>query len=91
MSSSVNAPFRTCSSSLAACFSSKASWARSTSVSDVAHAQDPAGEPVRVEHLEGVGLLAGAQELDRDAGHGADRERRAAAGVAVDLGQDEAR
>ena len=33
MSSSVNAPLRTCSSSFSACFSSKASWARSTSVS----------------------------------------------------------
>ena len=59
-------------------------------MSDVAHAQDPAGEAVRVEDLEGVGLLAGAQELDRDAGDRADRERGAAAGVAVDLGQDEA-
>ena len=57
---------------------------------DVAHAQDPAGEPVGVEDLEGVGLLAGAQELDRDAGDGGDAERGAAAGVAVDLGQDEA-
>ena len=37
-----------------------------------------------------VGLLAGAQELDREAGDGGDRERRAAAGVAVDLGQDQA-
>ena len=52
--------------------------------------EDPAGEPVRVEDLERVGLLAGAQELDRDAGDGGDRERRAAAGVAVDLGQDQA-
>ena len=32
---------------------------------DVAHAQDPAGQAVGVEDLEGVGLLAGAQELDR--------------------------
>ncbi len=56
---------------------------------DVAHAEDPAGEPVRVEDLEGVGLLAGAEELDRDPGHGRDAERGAAAGVAIDLGEDE--
>ena len=30
------------------------------------------------------------EELDRDAGDGRDRERRAAAGIAVDLGQDQA-
>ena len=56
----------------------------------VAHAQDAAGQPVGVERLERVGLLAGAQELDRQPGHRADRQRRAAAGVAVDLGQDQA-
>ena len=33
----------------------------------VAHAEDPAGEPVRVEDLERVGLLAGAHELHADA------------------------
>ena len=55
----------------------------------VAHAQDPAGQPVGMEQLERVGLLAGAEELDRQAGHGADGQRGAAAGVAVDLGQDE--
>ena len=37
----------------------------------VAHAQDAAGQPVGVERLERVGLLARAQELDRQAGHGA--------------------
>ena len=56
----------------------------------VAHAEDPAGEAVGVEHLERVGLLAGAEELDRDAGDRADRQGRAAAGVAVDLGQHQA-
>ena len=30
---------------------------------DVAHAEDPAGEPVGMEDLERVGLLAGAHEL----------------------------
>ena len=42
-----------------------------------------------MEDLERVGLLAGAEELDRDAGHGRDAERGAAAGIAIDLGQDE--
>ena len=56
----------------------------------VAHTQDAARQPVGVERLEGVGLLAGAEELDRQSGHGADGERRAAAGVAVDLGQHQA-
>ena len=51
----------------------------------VAHAEDPAGEAVRMEDLERVGLLAGPHELDGEAGHGADREGRATAGVAVDL------
>jgi len=53
---------------------------------DVAHPEDPAGKPVGVEELEGVGLLAGAQELDRDASDRGDRERRAATGIAVDRG-----
>ena len=57
----------------------------------VAHAEDPAGEAIGVEDLEGVGLLAGAHELDRHAGDGADRQRGTATGVAVDLGQDQAR
>ena len=34
---------------------------------DVAHPQDPAGEPVGMEELEGIGLLAGAEELDGEA------------------------
>ena len=57
---------------------------------DVAHAEDPAGEPVGMEDLEGVGLLAGAQELDRDAGDRRDRQGGTAAGIAIDLGQDQA-
>ena len=57
---------------------------------DIAHAQDTAGDPVRVEGFEAVQLLAGAHQLDRLAGDGAHRERRAAAGVAVDPGQHDA-
>ena len=56
----------------------------------VAHAEDARGEAVGMERLEGVDLLAGADELDRQAGDRADRERRAAAGIAVHLGDDEA-
>ena len=48
------------------------------------------GQPVGVEDLERIGLLAGAEELDREPGDGRDAERGAAAGVAIDLGQDEA-
>ena len=40
--------------------------------------------------LQGVDLLAGAQELDRQAGDVAHGERRAASGVAVGAGEDEA-
>ena len=58
---------------------------------DVAHPEDPAGQAVRVERLEGIGLLAGAEELDRQPGDRRDAERGAAAGVAVDLGQDRGR
>ncbi len=42
-----------------------------------------------MERLQGVELLARADELDRHAGDGADGERRAAAGIAVHLGQDQ--
>ncbi|PRQ07407.1 hypothetical protein ENSA7_28710 [Enhygromyxa salina] len=56
----------------------------------VAHAQDSAGEALGSEFLELVEVLAHAQELDRLAGRGLDRQRRAAAGVTVELGQDHA-
>ena len=56
----------------------------------VAHAQDARGDPVRMEGLQGRGLLADAQELDRLAGDLADGQGRAAAGVAVGLGEDDA-
>ena len=48
------------------------------------------GHAVGVELLEGVELLAGRREGDRPADDLLDRQRRAAAGVAVELGQDHA-
>ena len=57
---------------------------------DVAHAEDPRGHPLGMEDLERVELLAGRGEHDRAAGDALDRERGAAARVAVELGQDEA-
>src|SRR6185437_9501782 len=57
---------------------------------DVAHAEDAVGDGARAEVLERVELFAGADELDRLAGRGAHRERRAAAAIAVDAAQDDA-
>ena len=57
---------------------------------DVAHAEDAAGDALGMERLERVELLAGAGELDRLAGDGAHRQRRAAARIAVHAGQDDA-
>ena len=48
------------------------------------------GHAAGVEHVERVDLLARAQELDRQAGDRAHRQRRAAARVAVGAGQDQA-
>src|SRR3954468_15548439 len=56
----------------------------------VAHAEDPLGHPVGVELLEVAQLLARRGEEDRLARDRLDRQRRAAAGVAVELGQDHA-
>ena len=56
----------------------------------VAHAEDPRGHPVGMEDLELVELLADRDELDRLAGDRLDRERGAAARVAVELRQDDA-
>ncbi len=56
----------------------------------VAHAEDAAGDAVRVERLEPVDLLAHAGEVDRLAGHVLGRQRGPAAGVAVELGHDQA-
>ena len=57
---------------------------------DVAHAENAAGDALRMEVFKAVELFAGAQELDRLAGDGAHRERRAAAAIAVDARQDDA-
>ena len=48
------------------------------------------GHPVRVEHVEVGQLLAGGREHHRLAGQRRDRQRGAAAGVAVELGQHHA-
>ena len=56
----------------------------------VAHAEDAARHAVGVEDVEVVELLAGAGELDGLAGDGADAQRGAAAGVAVELGEHDA-
>ena len=55
---------------------------------DVAHADHARGHALGMEELEVVRLLAHAHEADGHPGHGADRERRAAARVAVQLGED---
>ena len=55
---------------------------------DVAHADDAADDAVGVEGFEGVGFFAGGEELDGGTGDFADRERGAAAGVAVHFGED---
>ena len=57
---------------------------------DVAEAEDAGGEPLGAELLEPVERLAHAEELDWLAGDLLDREGRAAAGVAVELREDEA-
>ena len=43
-----------------------------------------------MEDLDVLQLLAGADELDRLTGDGLDGQGRAAAGVAVELGEDDA-
>jgi hypothetical protein len=60
----------------------------SISAEHVAHADDSRGHPLGVEKLEVLGFLAGATEADRHLGDAADGERGAAAGVAVELGED---
>src|SRR5215203_570692 len=56
----------------------------------VAHADHPRGHALGVEQLEVVRLLADAHEADGHLGDGADRQGGAAAGVAVELGEDDA-
>ena len=57
---------------------------------DVAAIEDAAGDAARIERLKRVGTFAHAEELDRQTGDGAHRERRAAAAVAVRARQHEA-
>ncbi len=56
----------------------------------VAHAEDAAGDARRIELLQRVELLAGADQLDRLAGDRAHGQGRAAATVAVDAGEHDA-
>ena len=53
----------------------------------IAHAEDAAGHALGVEGLQGLHLLAGADELDRRTAHLADREGGAAPGIAIQLGE----
>src|SRR3546814_1626161 len=57
----------------------------------IAHAEDAAGDTLRVEGLDRVELFAGAGELDRLAGDRAHRERRTTARIAVEPGEHDAR
>src|SRR3954467_10193261 len=57
---------------------------------DVAQAQDPLRQPLRVEALELVELLAHAREQDRLARERLDAQRGATAGVAVELAHQHA-
>ena len=57
---------------------------------DVAHAEDAIGDARGIEIVQRVHLLADADQLDRLAGDGAHRQRRAATAVAVDAGQHDA-
>src|SRR5207249_1390469 len=54
----------------------------------VAHPEDALGDPIGIEGLKRVRLLAHAHELEWNTRHRAQRERDAAPGVAVHLRQD---
>ena len=58
---------------------------------DVTHAEDAAGNALRMKRLERIELLAGAGELDRLARDRAHRQRRTAAGIAIHTGQYDTR
>ena len=53
----------------------------------IAHAEDPAGHPIRMERLNHIQLFAGAYKFDRLAGGGLDGKGCAASCVAVQLGE----
>src|SRR5207237_8292006 len=55
---------------------------------DVAHSENPASQALRDEGFELIELLAGADEFDWSLGDLAHRQRRAAARVAVEFGQN---
>ena len=57
---------------------------------NVAHAENARDDAVGMERLERIVLFADADELDGLAGDLANRKRRAAAGIAVHLGEDDA-
>src|SRR6185295_4445988 len=57
---------------------------------DVAHAEDARRHALGMERLQPGQLLAHARELDRLAGDVANREGRAPAAIAVELGEDHA-
>jgi hypothetical protein len=57
---------------------------------DVAHAEHALGDALGVELFEGVEFFADANEFDGLAGDGFDGEGGAAAGVGVELGEDDA-
>ena len=57
----------------------------------VAHAQNARDDAIRIKRIERIVLFADADKLDRLADDCLDRERRAAARIAIHLGQDDAR
>ena len=57
---------------------------------DIAHAQNARGNAVGMKGLERIGFFAHADEFQRLPGNGADRKRRAAAGIAIHLGKNDA-
>ena len=57
----------------------------------VAHAQDARGDPLGVERLQAVQLLARPDEADGLPRDALDRQRRAAAGVGIELAEDDPR
>ena len=89
-SSSVNSLRRSLRSSSLASSSSNGCSRLLDQAQHVAHAEDPLRHAVGVEALELVELLARAREQDRLAGDRLDRQRRAAARVAVELGHHHA-
>ena len=89
-SSRSKTPFRIRSAAFAAFSASMFCVGFLDEADDVAHAEDAAGDARRIEILERVELFADADQLDRLAGDGAHRQRRAAAPIAVDAGEHDA-